>query len=87
MSAVTKDSPLEFFTTKQLAERWHVSVQTIRNRVKTGLLPVCEVSPRKFLYKRSDIESYEQRHSGPGRDKPSAEVRRVRRPGPRFCWE
>lgn len=53
------DSEDAFFTVKDLAERWKVSVFTIRRMVKAGKIKTTKIG-RQFRFLKSDIEKYEQ---------------------------
>jgi hypothetical protein len=48
-----------FFTRRQLAMRWAVSVQTLKRREKAGILPVFKLG-RDVKYRPEDIERLEQ---------------------------
>jgi len=59
MKAQTQSISAPFFTRRQLAMRWAVSIPTLKRREKAGILPVFKLG-RDVKYRPEDIERIEQ---------------------------
>lgn len=53
-----------FLTRKQLAARWAVSIETIKRKVRAGLLYPYYLGERAVRFKLSDIEAIEAQAGG-----------------------
>jgi hypothetical protein len=56
---LTNQKSAPFFTRRQLAMRWAVSIPTLKRREKAGILPVLKLG-RDVKYRPEDIERIEQ---------------------------
>ena len=59
MKDQTQSLSIPFFTRRQLAVRWAVSIQTLKRREAAGILPVFKLG-RDVKYRPEDIERIEQ---------------------------
>ena len=50
------------FDNAELCERWRCSSRTLGRLRDAGRLPFSKPSPRKFLYRRADVEALEEQN-------------------------
>jgi hypothetical protein len=65
------DSPI--FTQLEIAQRWKVSLATVRRRCAAGELRVVRISPRRVGILASEEERYLREHEGLRRETVQAE--------------
>lgn len=51
---------MEFFTYKELAERWKLSEKTISRKVRAGRLKPSRLSDRAVRFRLDEVERYER---------------------------
>ena len=52
----------DFFTTLQLAERWHVTAHQVRMMIRERRLPVVKLAKNKYLIPSKDALAFERNH-------------------------
>jgi predicted site-specific integrase-resolvase len=50
----------QFITRKQLAERWDVSIESLKRYERRGILRPCKIAPRVLRYRFEEIEARER---------------------------
>ena len=62
--AVTDEKAEILLSRKQIADRWSVSLETIKRREAAGMLRPLHFSARQVRYRLSDVVSVEQSAAG-----------------------
>lgn len=61
------EKPAEYFTKRELAERWRCSQRTLDRLIATEGLPYVRVAPRRVIFRIADVERWLAERNANGR--------------------